>query len=73
MTFLLMWQLLIVGIFLPLDFLYQSAIIFLVAAILIELVPQYIFGELSRIKVLVTGAVLFSLLVIVIASARWIL
>jgi len=73
MTFLLMWQLLIVGIFLPLDFLYQSAIIFLVAAILIELVPQYIFGELSRIKVLVTGVVLFPLLVIVIASARWIL
>jgi hypothetical protein len=71
MTFLLMWQLFIVGIFLPLDFLYQSAIIFLVAAILISLVPQYVFGELSRAKVLATGTVLFGLLTIVIASARW--
>jgi len=71
MTFLLMWQLFIVGSFLPLDFLYQSAIIFLVAAILIDLVPQYVFGELSRAKVLATGSVLFALLVIVAASARW--
>ncbi|HUC31562.1 MAG TPA: hypothetical protein VMR99_02655 [Candidatus Paceibacterota bacterium] len=73
MTFLLMWQLLIVGMFLPLDFLYQSAIVFLVAAILIDLVPQYVFGELSRIKVLATGTVLFALLTIVAASARWVL
>ncbi len=71
MTFILMWQLIIVGLFLPLDFLYQSAIIFLLAAILIDLVPQYVFGELTRAKVLATGSVLFSLLVIVAASARW--
>lgn len=73
MTFLLMWQLLLVGLFLPLDFLYQSAIVFLVAAVLIDLVPQYVFGELSRAKVLATGSVLFALLVIVAASARWVL
>lgn len=71
MAFILMWQLLIVGLFLPLDFLYQSAVVFLLAAILIDLVPHYVFGELSRIKVLATGTVLFSLLVIVLASARW--
>lgn len=71
MTFILMWQLLIVGLFLPLDFLYQSAVVFLAAAVLIDLVPQYMFGELSRTKVLATGTVLFSLLVIVLASARW--
>jgi hypothetical protein len=73
MTFLLMWQLIIVGLFLPLDFLYQSAIVFLIAAIVLSLVPQYIFGELSRTKVLATGTVLFALLVIVLASARWII
>jgi len=66
-----MWQLFLVGLFLPLNFLYQSAIVFLVAAILIDLVPQYIFGQLSRTKVLATGTVLFALLVIVLASARW--
>ncbi|HEY5221094.1 MAG TPA: hypothetical protein VIJ29_03040 [Candidatus Paceibacterota bacterium] len=73
MTFVLMWQLLIVGLFLPLDFLYQSAIIFLMAAILIDLVPQYVFGELTRAKALAAGSVIFSLLVIVAASARWVL
>ena len=73
MMFLLMWQLTVVGLFLPLDFLYQSAIIFLVAAILIDLVPQYVFGEFSRAKVLATGSVLFALLTIVAASARWVL
>jgi hypothetical protein len=71
MTFLLMWQLLIVGLFLPLDFLYQSAVVFLVAVIILDLIPQYVFDELTRIKVLATGTVLFALLVIVLSSARW--
>jgi len=73
MIFLLTWQLLIVGLFLPLNFLYQSAIIFLVAVIILDLVPQHVFGELTRIKVLATGIVLFALLVIVLSSARWVL
>jgi hypothetical protein len=69
--FILMWQLLIVGLFLPLDFIYQSAVVFLVAAIFIDVVPHYIFGEMSRKKVLATSTVLFALLTIVLASARW--
>ncbi len=73
MSFFLVWQLLIVGTFLPLDFLYQSAIIFLVAAIVLDIVPQYVFGELSRTKVLAISTVLFTLLVIISASARWII
>jgi len=71
MIFFITWQLLIVGLFLPLDFLYQSSVVFLVAVILIDLVPQYVFGELTRAKVLATGSILFSLLTIVAASARW--
>ena len=73
MTFLLTWQLLIVGLFLPLNFLYQATIVFLIAIIIIDLVPQYVFGELTRVKVLATGIVLFALLVIVLSSARWII
>jgi hypothetical protein len=72
-SFLAMWQLLIVGLFLPLDFLYQSAVIFLIAALFIDLVPHYVFGELSRRKAIATSIVVFTLLVIVLASARWIL
>ncbi len=71
MIFILMWQLLIVGLFLPLNFLYQSAIIFLTVVVLLDLIPQHVFGELTRAKALATGTVLFSLLVIVLASARW--
>jgi hypothetical protein len=71
MTFLLTWQLLVIGIFLPLNFLYQSAIVFLVLMVILDLVPQYVFGELSRTRVLATAMVLFSLLVIITASARW--
>jgi hypothetical protein len=73
LTFLLTWQLLIVGLFLPLNFLYQSAIVFLVLVIILDLIPQYVFGELTRVKVLATGTVLFALLVVVLASARWII
>jgi hypothetical protein len=73
LTFLLTWQLLIVGLFLPLDFLYQSAIVFLVLVIILDLIPQYVFGELTRVKVLATGTVLFALLVVVLASARWVI
>jgi hypothetical protein len=46
--------------------------VFLVAIIIIDLVPQYIFGQLSRMKVLATSCVLFALLVLAAASARWI-
>lgn len=72
-VFILMWQLLMVGLFLPLDFLYQSAIVFLLAVVLLDLLPQHVFGELTHVKVLATGTVLFSLFVIVLASAHWVL
>ncbi len=73
MIFLLTWQLLIVALFLPLNFLYQTTIVFLIAIIILDLLPQYIFGELTRRKMLITGLVLFALLVIVLSSASWII
>jgi len=71
MSFILMWQLLIVGLFLPLDFVYQSAIVFLLSMVLIDLLPSYIFGQLSRVKTLVSSSAIFVLLTIIVASARW--
>jgi hypothetical protein len=71
MIFILMWQLLIVGLFLPLDFVYQSGIVFIISMIFIDLVPSYILGQLSRIKTLVTSSTIFALLTIIVASARW--
>ena len=69
--FILMWQLLLVGLFLPLDFIYQSAIVFLVAMVFIDMIPAYIFGELSRTKTIITSSVIFTLLAIIASSARW--
>jgi hypothetical protein len=68
---LLMWQFLIAGLFLPVDFVYQTVIAFLGAIFVIDLIPQYLFGELSREKVLATVSVIFVLFVLVLGSARW--
>ncbi len=48
MTFLLTWQLLIVGLFLPLNFLYQSAISLpCIEVIILDLIPQVGFWRTS--------------------------
>jgi hypothetical protein len=70
-SFLLFFQLLIVGLFLPLDFIYQSVVVFLFGTLIIELFPYYLFGNFSRTKLLTTASVIFALLVLVLGSARW--
>ncbi|HVM76788.1 MAG TPA: hypothetical protein VMU07_01405 [Candidatus Paceibacterota bacterium] len=68
---LLIWQLIIVGLFLPVDFIYQSVIVFLGVIPLIDLVPQYLFGDATRQKSLIAASVIFVLFVLVLGSARW--
>lgn len=71
LAFILMAQALIVTLFLPLNFIYQSTVVFLVAALLIELLPARATGALSEEKIRVTGAVVFALMVIVLGVAKW--
>jgi hypothetical protein len=71
LSFLLVWQFIIVGLFLPLDFVYQSVIVFSVIVFLVDLIPRYAFGDDSRNRLLTTATVVFSLLVLVLGSARW--
>ena len=71
MTFVLLWQVLIVTLFLPLDVSYQAAIAFLLSIALMSIVSQHIFGELTRAKALATSAVVFASLTIILASATW--
>jgi len=71
LSFLFLWQILIAGLFLPLDFIYQSVVVFLVVVLLIDLVPEHIFGGLSKTKTLMAASVIFALFVIVLGSARW--
>ena len=68
---ILIWQFLVAGLFLPVDFVYQALAAFLAAIVIVDLVPQYLFGESSRSKVLVTTSVVFVLFVLVLGSARW--
>jgi len=71
LLFLLSWQFIVAGLFLPLDFVYQSVIVFLALVFFIDLIPQYLFGELTKDKVLITSTMVFSLAVLILGSARW--
>jgi hypothetical protein len=71
LTFLFVSQILIVGLFLPLDFVYQSVIVFLTVFLFIDLLPEYLFGGLSPTKVLTAATAVFALFTIVLASAHW--
>jgi hypothetical protein len=73
LCFLVMWQLIILALFLPLDFIYQSIIVFLLGITILDLVPEYYLGSLTREKIYLTGTTVFAVLVIVLASARWVL
>jgi hypothetical protein len=71
LTFLLSWQFLILGLFLPLDFIYQSAIVFLILILVIDFAPNQYLGDITSSKILTTGIAVFAVLIIVLASARW--
>lgn len=69
--FLLFVQLFIAGLLLPLDFTYQSTIIFLVVVLLVDLIAEYLFSGLSREKLLGVATVVGTLLVLILSSARF--
>jgi hypothetical protein len=68
---LLFFETLMICLFLPVDFMYQSIIAFLAAAFLLDLVPAYFFRELDLRRVRTTAMAVFTLLVITMASATW--
>ncbi len=71
-AFFLIFELLLTGLFLPLDFVYQSSVVFLLAALLLELLSKYLFtGTLSRRRVLAVSSTVFALLVVILGSAPW--
>lgn len=71
-VFLVVFELLITGLFLPLDFVYQSSSIFILAALFVEFSNKHLFAaKLSRQRVLVVLSGAFALLVIILGSARW--
>ena len=71
LSFLLFIQILFAGLFLPVDFIYQSVLVFLAVVLIIDLVPEAVSGGLARNKILATGMTVFALFTVVLASARW--
>jgi hypothetical protein len=70
-SFVLVFQCLVVGLFLPLDFIYQSVLIFLAAALIIDWVPNHLLGILSKEKVRLASVVFCVMFILVLVSARW--
>lgn len=70
--FVVTFELLLLGLFLPLDFIYQSSIVFILAALFMEFTSKYLFyGTLSRRRVLMVSSVAFVLFALLLGSARW--
>ena len=74
LVFLLAFQLCVAGLFVPLDFIYQSAAIFLVVALIVDLTAERVFSGpegLPRTKIFGTVGAILALLVLVLVSAKW--
>lgn len=68
---LLSWQMVLVGLFLPLDFIYQSIVVFVAVTFFYELIVGYFSNDLSRGKIFVTAGIFFSIMVLLLASVSW--
>lgn len=68
---LTVWQFSLASLFLPLNFWYQSAIVFLAAAVFLELGIDYLGKKLGRRASLLSFSVFFAALVIILGSASW--
>ncbi len=55
----------------PLNFVYQSALFFLVAMTLFESVFEYLLGTLTRRKLLINFSIFFIFLTLILGSAQW--
>lgn len=64
-------QITIALLFLPLNYLYQSALAFLVALSVVELLSDYLAGGPTRRAVLINLSVFLAFAVIILGSANW--
>jgi hypothetical protein len=65
------WQLTLVALFLPLDFLHQAAVMSLVGAVFIEIIPLSISRSMNSRSVLTLAAVFLALLFVILVFAPW--
>lgn len=68
---LLIYELILVLLFLPLNVYYQTAVLFLFAVVLENFLADYLKSSLDRQKILVGFSVFFAWIAVILASARW--
>lgn len=71
LTSFLLWQLILVLLILPFSFIYQTAMIFLLAAIFLELILAYLNSNLTLRKVLANFTIFFIFAVFILSSTKW--
>lgn len=69
---LFIWQIGLVALFLPLNYFYQTALLFLSAVFLIDVLLDYLNSRLHRRKILTNFSIFLVLLGIIMASAKWV-
>lgn len=67
----LLWQVVMAVLFLPLNYFYQTALLFLFSVILTDFLLEYLGGGISRKKILTDFSIFFVIAVIMLASANW--
>ena len=67
--FFLSWELILAGIFIPINFIYQSIIVFIGFTFFYELIMGYFWNELSRERIFIISGIFFSLMVLFLVSA----
>lgn len=67
----ILWQVSLAVLFLPLNFLYQSALMFVFAATIVGLFMDHLRGELTRYRILANFSIFFTFTVIILGSAQW--
>jgi hypothetical protein len=64
-------EIMIAALFLPVNYLYQSAVAFLAAALAVELSSDYLAGRLTRRALLLNLSIFLTFMVIILGSAQW--
>ena len=67
----LLWQAAMIILFLPLNYFYQTAILFLLSVILTDILLGYLGGIIDRRKMLINFSIFFVITVAILASANW--
>ncbi|MBI4085390.1 MAG: hypothetical protein HY432_02725 [Candidatus Liptonbacteria bacterium] len=67
----LIWQAFIIALFLPLNYFYQTALLFLSSVILTDIFLEHLNGTLNKRKMLGDFSIFFTVTAVMLASANW--